>query len=250
MDSNNDIENCCICMGDLEKYDIGLNETCGHIFCYQCVTEYLKIQKQCPLCKKEMTKKTIYRIENNTCCNENLTEMAKLINEVGTKMANLIHYIKNNENEHIIIFSQWDDFLEKINNILSKHGIRNVYCYGNIWQKQKAINTFNSDNDCNIILLSSSTVASGINLTKAKQVILLDPVYGNYEYRKSTEWQAIGRTYRIGQTSSVKVVRFVINNTIEEEIYNMNISEEQNIQTSNRKFIQKTENVHVDIENY
>ena len=58
-------------------------------------------------------------------------------------------------------------------------------------------------------MLSSESAASGTNLTAASTVILLDPVYGTYEYRRNTEWQAIGRAYRMGQTKKVTVVRFL-----------------------------------------
>jgi len=71
-------------------------------------------------------------------------------------------------------------------------------------------------------MLSSTSAASGTNLTKASKVILLDPVYGTYEFRKNTEWQAVGRAYRMGQTQSVEIVRLVIKDSVEEEIYKLN----------------------------
>mgnify|MGYP000853739210 CR=1 FL=1 len=48
----------------------------------------------------------------------------------------------------------------------------------------KAIREFNSRDDIKVIMLSSERTASGTNLTKAENVILLDPVYGTYEYRR------------------------------------------------------------------
>ena len=68
---------------------------------------------------------------------------------------------------------------------------------------------------------------AGTNLTKATQVILLDPIYGNYEYRKNQEKQAIGRAHRLGQHNNIKVIRFIIENSIEEEIYVMNVDEDR-----------------------
>jgi hypothetical protein len=76
-------------------------------------------------------------------------------------------------------------------------------------------------------MLSSESAASGTNLTAASTVILLDPVYGSYEYRRNTEWQAIGRAYRMGQQKPVTVARFIIKDTVEEEIYNMNKEEDK-----------------------
>ena len=78
-------------------------------------------------------------------------------------------------------------------------------------------------------MLSSESSASGINLTKASKVVLLEPVSGDYEFRKNTEWQSIGRVYRLGQTKKVEIVRFIIKDTVEEDIYNMNKKADANI---------------------
>ena len=59
-------------------------------------------------------------------------------------------------------------------------------------------------------MLSSRNAASGINLTIANKIILLEPVYGSFEYRKNIEEQAIGRADRIGQKSPIDVYRFII----------------------------------------
>jgi SNF2 family DNA or RNA helicase len=75
-------------------------------------------------------------------------------------------------------------------------------------------------NDVNIILLSSRNAASGINLTAANKIILLEPVYGTKEYRYNIESQAIGRADRIGQKRPIDVLRFIIKDTIEEDIFN------------------------------
>ena len=119
------------------------------------------------------------------------------------------------------------NLLQKIGNILSEYGIKNVYCKGNVYQRDKAIREFNMNDNIKVIMLSSDSAASGINLTKAKRVVFVDQIYGSYEYRYNTRWQAIGRVYRLGQVNNVKVVQFIIKNTIEEEIYENNVAEDK-----------------------
>ena len=75
-------------------------------------------------------------------------------------------------------------------------------------------------------MLSSASAAAGTNLTAATKVILLEPISGTYEFRKNTERQAIGRAHRTGQLEQVSVVRFIIKDTVEEEIFNENIKED------------------------
>jgi hypothetical protein len=66
---------------------------------------------------------------------------AELVNDVGTKLANIITYIRET-NDHLIIFSQWDDLLRRIGRILKENNIPNVFCKGNCYQRDKAIREF------------------------------------------------------------------------------------------------------------
>ena len=174
-----------------------------------------------------------------------LKDKQDLIAKVGTKLANLILYIKN-LNEKCIIFSQWDDMLKNVGDTLDTYNIQNVFCRGNVWTRDKAIRSFTSDPNIKAIMLSSGSAAAGTNLTAASTVILLDPVYkesqdgtmGSYEYRRNVEWQAIGRAYRTGQTKKVTVVRMIIKDSVEEEIYKKN-KEEDGKYKDNKNLIDK-----------
>jgi len=204
---------------------------CGHIFCFNCVKPFIEKQSKCPMCQKPCKSNEIYMIAQTQKEEKNDKEFKDKqtkIRKVGTKIANLIFFLKKND-KHAIIFSQWDDLLKNVGEVLNDYGIKNVFCKGNVWQRDKAIREFNLDKDIKVIMLSSESAASGTNLTKAEMVIMLDPIYGTYEYRRNTEWQAIGRAYRMGQTKQVQVVRFIIRNTVEEEIYNMNLIEDKKL---------------------
>jgi SNF2 family DNA or RNA helicase len=229
-DKNTDEEEICvICMGVIMSGDIGVTN-CGHIYCFSCLKIMISKTPKCPQCLKHLKQNEVFMLdyeqpvlEKKIKTPEQMTK-DELIDKVGTKLANLILFLKNND-VHTIIFSQWDDLLRKVGKILSENGIKNIFCKGNVFQRDKAIRDFNDDKNMKVIMLSSERAASGTNLTKAKQVILLDPVYGDYKYRKSIETQAIGRAYRLGQSESVKVVRFIISDTVEEIIYAANIED-------------------------
>jgi SNF2 family DNA or RNA helicase len=73
-------------------------------------------------------------------------------------------------------------------------------------------------------MLSSENTVSGSNLTNAEEIIFLDPVYGDKQYRLNTENQAIGRVRRLGNKhKEINVIKLLIKNSIEETIYNQNI---------------------------
>lgn len=75
-----------------------------------------------------------------------------------------------------------------------------------------------------VILLSLEKAASGTNLVEATHVVLLDPMSGTVEEARAYENQAIGRAYRQGQTQRVTVVRFIVNDTAEQDLYQRNKS--------------------------
>ena len=224
-DEEDDEDNCGICMCEISGEDVGVTK-CGHIFCFECLKTSINSTSKCPMCSTPQTNKDISMIsfEKPVFTKENsqiLKTKLELIDKVGTKLSNLIYYL-NSIPDHVIIFSQWDSLLRKVGDVLSEHGIPTVYCKGNVWSRDKAIREFNANDKIKVIMLSSESAASGTNLTKASKVILLDPVSGNYEYRRNMEWQAIGRAYRLGQTKQVEIVRLIIKDTVEEEIYKDN----------------------------
>jgi SNF2 family DNA or RNA helicase len=96
----------------------------------------------------------------------------------------------------VIIFSQWDSMLHMIGDTLYENNIPHVYVKGNVHQRNKAIETFQNDEKVSVIMLSLQNAASGINLTQANYVILIDPVAGTKEEARAIETQAIGRAYR------------------------------------------------------
>ncbi|KAJ1376242.1 P-loop containing nucleoside triphosphate hydrolase [Sesbania bispinosa] len=80
--------------------------------------------------------------------------------------------------------------------------------------RDAAIKRFTDDPDCKIFLMSLKAGGVALNLTVASHVSfpygpLVDP---------AVERQAQDRIHRIGQYKPIRIVRFVIENTIEERI--------------------------------
>jgi len=238
----NEEETCGICMDDIKEEDIGVTK-CGHLFCYECIRTWILKAHNCPHCKQTLKDSEVYSVsfELKKPVSAPVDKQKEtLVNEYGTKLANLILYLKNTK-EHVIIFSQWHELLCKVGNILNNNKIGNLFCKGNCYQRDKAIKEFNDNDKIRVIMLSSDSMAAGTNLTKASVVIFLDPIYGKYKYRKEQEKQAIGRAHRMGQQSVIKIIRFIIKDSIENDIYKINVEEDNN----NKDYFKKTE---VDVE--
>lgn len=147
-------------------------------------------------------------------------------NRWGTKMAHLVKSLKEafeeNHEHRVIIFSQWKKMLDMIGDVLRESRIEFVFCRGNVHMMSKSINRFKTDNKIKVILLSSENCSSGSNLTEATHIFLMDTVNASAESAKAIEEQAVARAVRLGQKYNVKVKRFIMKDTIEEEYYERN----------------------------
>jgi SNF2 family DNA or RNA helicase len=233
VDNIKTVDICPICLDDIQNDEIAITK-CGHKFCKTCIYEYIDqlvnrhYVTKCPKCNIEISVSDIYLLKdtppdiNNIDSNNELNELIQRVK--STKIGNIIHYIKAEmkETDKCIIFSQWDTMLTKVGKLLKKENINVLYCSGTVYKRKNAIKNFQENMNSNIICLSSQHCASGINLTAANKIILIEPIYGDKEYRKSIENQAIGRVDRLGQQRPIEIIRFIIKDSIEEEILNSN----------------------------
>jgi SNF2 family DNA or RNA helicase len=216
---------CAICLDQI----VGVGVTkCGHVFCFKCISSQMSGatgNHMCPTCRTNLSQRDIYQVQTKKEVNENEIinpELKKLVGEYGSKLANIIMFLRESfqsKNDHIIIFSQWNKLLLTVGEVLKRNQIDYVYCKGNRLQREKAIRLFNGDNNVRVILLSSEYASAGTNLTKANKIYFLEPVYGNKKFKEDIESQAIGRAHRLGQKRPLTIHRFLMKDTIEEQIY-------------------------------
>jgi SNF2 family DNA or RNA helicase len=149
-------------------------------------------------------------------------ERLQLINNYGSKMTKLIGWlkdaIKEDSNNRFILFSKYLDYLHKVAKRLLMCDIPCVLMSGTGAQKNEKLKKFKEEN-IQVILLSLEKSASGLNLIEANHVVLLDPMDGTVEEARATEVQALGRAHRQGQDQKVTLVRFIIQDSVEEELY-------------------------------
>lgn len=203
---------CSICMDKITT-DCAILQ-CGHFFHSDCIDYLIKEgHNKCPMCKMSLKNTTIFSSKiKNTETNNNLIEM------YGTKIAHLINIIKNNiTDDKIILYCHSPSLLANISKILTDNSIGN-----NDFKNIKDFKT----NSNKVLILSSDDNASGLHLTYISTIILLQPIEGDYMYRKQIENQIIGRSHRIGQDKEISFIRLIINDTIEHQMEIENIMAE------------------------
>ena len=214
-------ENCSVC---LDKIENRVMTKCGHMFCKDCLDMCLQVKKTCPYCKNDLKGSDIYLTTDMGSTKNEEVMTNPLIQKYGSKLGKLISLARKlviDEDNKLIIFSQWDRMLSLIGSALKENGVSNSFIQGNVYRRNAAINKFKTNNkEDNVIMLSLEKSASGTNLTEATHIIFVEPIDQSVDEVKAIESQAIARACRIGQDKKVKVIRILTRNTIEEEIYN------------------------------
>lgn len=119
------------------------------------------------------------------------------------------------EGDKSIVFSQWTSMLDLVENQLKEKKIGFVRLDGTMTAQDRSntINKFKQDSKITVFLISMKAGGLGLNLTNANHVFLLDP-WWNF----ATEHQAIDRVHRFGQTKPVFVTRFIVRNSVEDRV--------------------------------
>ncbi|RLJ79849.1 DEAD/DEAH box helicase [Pedobacter alluvionis] len=134
--------------------------------------------------------------------------------QASSKIEVLMEQIEGKAGKHkILVFSQFVTMLDLIKKQLESKGIRYEYLTGQTRKRAEAVTSFQENADIPVFLISLKAGGTGLNLTEADYVYLVDPWWN-----PAVENQAIDRAYRIGQHKNVMAVRLICPDTIEEKI--------------------------------
>jgi hypothetical protein len=132
----------------------------------------------------------------------------------SAKLTELMEQIEAKKDDHkMLVFSQFVTMLDLVKEKLDKANIGYAYLTGKTKNRQQQVELFQNDEKIRVFLISLKAGGTGLNLTKAEYVFLIDPWWN-----PAVENQAIDRAYRIGQENKVIAIRLISPNTIEEKI--------------------------------
>ncbi|MGV3761421.1 DEAD/DEAH box helicase [Parapedobacter sp.] len=133
---------------------------------------------------------------------------------VSAKIELLKEQIEDKAPYHkLVIFSQFVSMLHLIGEMLTEIGVCYVSLTGATRQRGKVVRTFQEDPKVRVFLVSLKAGGTGLNLTAAEVVYLVDPWWN-----PAVEEQAVDRVHRIGQNNNVVAYRLVTPNTVEEKV--------------------------------
>jgi SWI/SNF-related matrix-associated actin-dependent regulator of chromatin subfamily A3 len=209
-------DDCAICLEPLHNPVI---TACAHVFGGECIERTIDLQHKCPMCRAELkdTEQLVHPAANFG--ESEGQELRNVDTETSSsKIEALMNILKASHRKvgtKVVIFSQWTSFLNIIENQLSENNFKFTRIDGTMTaiRRDAAMETFEKDPECTIMLASLAVCSVGLNLVAANQVVLCDSWWA-----PAIEDQAVDRVHRLGQTRPTTVWRLVVEGSIEERV--------------------------------
>ncbi len=138
-------------------------------------------------------------------------QLAKTSSKVQTLVEALVTAVA--DGHKALVFSQWTKLLDLIEPELTAAGVRFSRLDGSTPNRGEVTAEFQTDAGPPVMLISLKAGGTGLTLTAADHVFLVDPWWN-----PAVEAQAADRAHRIGQDKPVFVYRLVSQGTVEERI--------------------------------
>ncbi|GAB2217617.1 hypothetical protein Drorol1_Dr00000817 [Drosera rotundifolia] len=139
-------------------------------------------------------------------------------------LARLLAHLRQKTDDRIVLVSNYTQTLDLFAQLCRERRYPFLRLDGStsISKRQKLVNSFNDPSkDEFAFLLSSKAGGCGLNLIGGNRLILFDP-----DWNPANDKQAAARVWRDGQKKRVYIYRFLSTGTIEEKVYQRQMSKE------------------------
>ncbi|KAI3903722.1 hypothetical protein MKW92_040715, partial [Papaver armeniacum] len=139
-------------------------------------------------------------------------------------LARLLAQLRSKTDDRIVLFSNYTQTLNLFAQLCRERRYPHLRLDGttSISKTQKLVNCFNdASKDEFVFLLSSKAGGCGLNLIGGNRLVLFDP-----DWNPANDKQAATRVWRDGQKKRVYIYRFLSTGTIEEKVYQRQMSKE------------------------
>ncbi|MCL7039607.1 hypothetical protein MKW94_008298 [Papaver nudicaule] len=139
-------------------------------------------------------------------------------------LARLLAQLRRKTDDRIVLVSNYTQTLDLFAQLCRERRYPYLRLDGttSISKRQKLVNSFNDPSrDEFVFLLSSKAGGCGLNLIGGNRLVLFDP-----DWNPANDKQAAARVWRDGQKKRVYIYRFLSTGTIEEKVYQRQMSKE------------------------
>ncbi|WWC93088.1 uncharacterized protein L201_008053 [Kwoniella dendrophila CBS 6074] len=218
---------CRLCNDTAED---AIMSQCHHVFDRECIRQYLEVKQarghkpECPVCHIEISidleAEALDLEDNNRKARQGILSRLDLQNwRSSSKLEALVEELEKLRNKDCtiksLVFSQFVSFLDLIAFRLQRAGFNICRLEGGMTPQQRdaTIQHFMNNTHVTVFLISLKAGGVALNLTEASMVFMMDSWWN-----PSVEYQAMDRIHRLGQKRPVKVVKLVIEDSIEDQI--------------------------------
>ncbi|CAL8470060.1 g9602 [Coccomyxa elongata] len=182
---------------------------CSHLFCCDC-QEGQEAEEVCQLCNRKGTREPLDASAVATELRHLLSAKLEYVRHLAQETAQ--------QGKQMLVFSLWTATLDLLEPILESQDIPYCRLDGRMSEAVRTSNiaSFCEDKGNTVFLISTLAGGTGLNLTAASKVVLVEPYWNPY-----IEAQAISRADRIGQTKVVEVYKLYVPGTVEERIFEL-----------------------------
>ncbi|PIK40620.1 putative helicase-like transcription factor [Apostichopus japonicus] len=213
-------EECCVCLDSLMQPVI---TQCAHVFCFHCIVEVISQNKKsaaCPLCRGAISESGLVHVppekQSDAPEKDEASEWHSSAKVDALMQCLLLERSKDPSIKSLVV-SQFTSFLTLLQRPLREKGFSFVRLDGSMSasKRSEAMSQFASSTDGSptVLLLSLKAGGVGINLTAASKVFLMEPAWN-----PAVEEQCFDRCHRLGQTKEVTVTKFIVQDSIEERM--------------------------------
>ncbi|KAH8681388.1 SNF2 family DNA-dependent ATPase [Xylariales sp. PMI_506] len=224
-----------------DENTLGYLSSCFHLICSSCKPTWERaaagrLSGTCPYCDTQIRfslvelRKDRAEVEHDSHRNPANKAKTKTMNAGGysgphTKTRALVDDLLKSKAQteanpqeppfKSVVFSGWTSHLDLIQIALDEAGVVYTRLDGKMSRTARsgAMDRFREDDAVHVILVSITAGGLGLNLTAANNVYVMEP-----QYNPAAEAQAVDRVHRIGQKRPVRTVRYIMENSIEEKM--------------------------------
>ncbi|GME78324.1 unnamed protein product [Ambrosiozyma monospora] len=220
---------CQLCDDEAEE---PIESKCHHKFCRICITEYVESfngntsQLECPICHIGLSidleapalEADVEKVKKGSIVNR--INMASGDWKSSTKIEALMEELYKSRSDRqttkSIVFSQFTSMLDLVEWRLKRAGFETCKLQGSMTpvQRDATIQHFMKNPSVEVFLVSLKAGGVALNLVEANQVFILDSWWNP----SLDTGQAADRIHRIGQFRPIKIVKLVIEDSIESRI--------------------------------
>ena len=146
----------------------------AHVFCRDCAEHTLRVNPTCPLCRQPV--EIAHLIDPPTQTQSNQAPENPTSSNTSAKISALLESLSNTQGKSLV-FSQFTSFMDLIGTQLDLNGVKFVRLDGknSVAQRRSAVSAFQNDPSVSVFLISLKAGGTGLNLTAASRVFLMDP---------------------------------------------------------------------------